>query len=207
MRSVNDYSAVPEDWLLGNDGDITDWSQPSTAMPLEFDPKKARLFLTYMQYGMTERQACLEVPMMESLVRSWKSGARATPASFIRAYARAREIQIHRMADDVVDIADGTDLLSSKHVSEEVKSIKNPFRAGISKRVEEAVAELVAKSGNRMAARKWYVSKILPQHYGDKHELVHTSPTNKPVEIDIKKLTTEQLEALAKLDAELTGGQ
>lgn len=209
MRVVTDYSPISVEWFLGDEGDIADWSISPTAMPREFDPKKARLFLEYLQIGMTERQALLEVPVAEFLVRSWKRGSNGAPTNFVDAYARAREQQIHTMAQETIDIADGTDRLSSEYIEETARRVPNPFLPEEDqdkpKLLVEALKVLNNRTGDRIAARRWYASKLLPLNYGDRMQLEHTGNKEKPVSLDYSKLTDAQLEAIAKLDEELNG--
>ena len=208
LRVTNDYSDIGVDWFLGDEGDIDSWVQPHTAIQDEFDPQLARLFLEYLQFGMTERQACLEVPMEERRLRSWKRGFRGAPNSFIVAYERAAEQQVHCMADDIIDIADGTDRLTAKHAEEAIKGINNPFRKPIESTVErgvEALKKEMAAKGERIASRKWYVGKKLPSNYGDRVQLDHGG-SKTPVNVKFSELTDEQLEKLADIDKELGSG-
>lgn len=209
MRPVNDYSHIEVDWFLGDVGDVSDYIIHPTAMPKEFDPRKARLFLEYMQTGMTERQAMLETPVVPGYARSWIRGSNASPNNFAVAYIRAREQQIHAMAQETVDISDGTDRLTSKAIEAAASEIKNPFRpdGNTPDAALAAIKSMLNKSGERIASRRWYASKVLPMHYGDSMKLEHTGNDKKPVSLNIKNLTTEQLEKLAQFDEELNGGK
>ena len=64
-------------------------------------------------------------------------------ASLSALYARAREVGYHKMADDILDIADA----------------------------EETDPGQVARDRLRVETRKWKLSKALPKIYGDKLEL------------------------------------
>ncbi len=208
MRVVSDYTGITRDWFLGDDGDIHDHIISSTAMPKEFDPRKARLFLEYLQLGMTERQAALETPVELKLVKSWIGGYRGGPPNVAEAYIAARERQIHAMAQETIDIADGTDRLTSFALSQAAAQIANPFRPDgqAPPTIMDTLKVMSKNTGERIAARRWYASKLLPLNYGDRLNLEHTGDAKKPVSVNVKSLTTEQLEAIAKLDEELKRG-
>ena len=73
---------------------------------------------------------------------------------------------------------------------------------GQNKQFERVVKGILQTNANRINARKWYVGKRLPGIYGDKIQLEHQGGT-KPVEVDFKSLSTEQLEMLAQLEQSL----
>lgn len=204
-RPVNDYSKITVDWFLGDEGDVMDHIQGKLVMPLEFDPRKARLFLEYLQLGMTVRQACTNVPVLEKLIITWKRGSYASPPNFVAAYKIAEAQQAHSMAQETIDIADGTDRITSEITTKAVDSVKNPFKRGNEERFNQLRDEMLTRIGNRIATRKWIASKMLPNIYGEKLNLEHTGDVKKPVGLDLKNLTTEQLEAIAKLEEELKG--
>lgn len=208
MRVVSDYTGITRDWLLGDEGDVLDHQISRTAMPKEFDPRKARLFLEYLQIGMTERQAALETPVDLRLVRSWIGGHWGGPPNMSEAYTVARERQVHAMAQETIDIADGTDRLTSEALMKAASQIENPFRPDgeAPSTIMESIKAMSKNTGERIAARRWYASKLLPLNYGDRLNLEHTGDAKKPVRVDVKGLTTEQLEMIAKLDEELKRG-
>lgn len=202
-RPVNDYSGITCEWFLGDEGDVMDHCQGRLVMPKEFDPRKARLLLEYLQLGLTLRQAALRVPVLESYVISWKRGSFAAPNTFVEAYAKAEAQQAHMMAQETVDIADGTDRLTSEVCETTADAIKNPFTSGNQDRFREMREDTLSRVGNRIATRRWIASKMLPNMYGDKLNLEHTGDQKKPVSVDLKNLTTEQLEKIAQLEEEL----
>src|ERR1700674_3747113 len=81
-----------------------------------------------------------DIPVSESTVRSWAINAEHP---FSANYARAREVGYHKMADDIMDIADA----------------------------KETDPGQVARDRLRVETRKWKLSKALPKIYGDKLEL------------------------------------
>lgn len=208
MRVINDYSDISVEWFLGDEGELEDWTQGTLPTPQEFQPQRARMFLVYLQMGMTERQAMREVPVDPVYMRSWKRGSHGAPKSFLKAYELARTEQTHKMAEEIVDIADGTDRITESYLEEAIANTKNPFKpddTDLPSVIKAAMRDARDRSAMRIDVRKWMASKRLPFAYGDRLSLEHTGDKEKPVKLDMKKLTTEQLEALAKLDEELNG--
>ena len=205
MKPVNSYKNISVSWFLGDEGDVMDHQQGLIVMPKEFDPRKARMFLEYLQLGMTVRQACLNVPVLETMIITWKRGSFGSPPNFVEAYKIAEAQQAHSMAQETIDIADGTDRITSKLTEMSADTIKNPFKKGNEERFNQLRDEALSRVGNRITTRRWIASKMLPNVYGDKLNLEHTGDVKKPVGVDLKGLTTEQLEAIAKLDEELKG--
>jgi hypothetical protein len=75
---------------------------------------------------------------------------------FLQKYARARELQAETLADEIVSIADETDVTIDDH----------------GKVTFDSVA--VARNRLRVDARKWVAAKLKPKKYGDKIEATHT---------------------------------
>lgn len=71
---------------------------------------------------------------------------------FLHKYAKAREVQAHNLADEVLQISDDDSL--DIGFTDEGK----PFVKG----------ENIQRSRLRADSRKWYVSKVLPKIYGDR---------------------------------------
>jgi hypothetical protein len=96
-------------------------------------------------------------------------------AGFSARYARARELLLERWADDITEIAeDGR----NDWMERETKSGR------IVKALNE---EAVARSRLRIDSRKWLLSKLKPERYGDSLKL-----TGK---LDMNNTTDEQLDA------------
>ena len=66
-------------------------------------------------------------------------------------YARAREDQAHKLAEEILQIAD--DGLNDSYVDENGN-----------KRTDQ---DVIARSRLRVDARKWYAGKVAPKKYGD----------------------------------------
>jgi len=203
IRNDHDYSFIDVAWFLGDDGDLTDYNQEYPSHSGQFHPQLARLFLEYIQIGLTDRQACTEVPMNERWPRSWSRGNQDSPDNFVTAYHKyAKPLQFDIMANDIVDIADGTDALSSEHNI--INSIDNPLRLALNKSTSKDKVQYAKMVGDRIASRKWYVSKMKPSQYGDKVQIDHGNSNGQPFKtLDFNQLTDDQLERLIELDSEL----
>lgn len=94
----------------------------------------------------------------ESSVRQWVDENRD---GFAPKYARARELQYGRMADEIAEIADDG---------------RNDWMANIGDAGYEINGEHITRSRLRVDARKWLLSKLLPKQFGDKvdHTLAGT---------------------------------
>lgn len=101
-------------------------------------------------------------------------------AGFSARYARARELLLERWADDITEIAeDGT----NDWMERETKS---------GRIVKALNDEAVARSRLRIDSRKWLLSKLKPERYGDSLKLTG--------QLDLNHKTDDQLNArLAQL--------
>lgn len=100
----------------------------------------------------------------------------ATDAEFSHQYARAREAQLERWEDEILEIADdGTnDWMQRGHGDDDPVEVPNH--------------EHISRSKVRIDARKWLMAKRLPKKYGDRveHEVNQTvrDITDEPVNAD-----------------------
>jgi hypothetical protein len=104
---------------------------------------------------------------------------------FAAAYSCARDLQADCWADDIIEIADDS---RNDWIEREIKS----------GRIIKVVNEAIARAKLRIDTKKWLLSKLKPERYGDKLELSG--------KLDLSKKTDEQLDAdLARLLAKATG--
>lgn len=101
----------------------------------------------------------------ESSVREWALEDRN---GFAPQYIRARELQAHHMADEIIDIADNG--------SNDWMAREDPDNPGFALNGEH-----IQRSRMRFDARRWYLSKVLPKVYGDKLDLTHGNPDGTPL--------------------------
>lgn len=192
-------------WFLGDEGELADYKRHHPWRSGDFDPQLARLFLEYIQIGLTDRQACLQVPMNEKWARTWGRGSKGSPDNYVSAFKDfAKPTQFEMMGADVVDISDGTDALANEESI--IGAVYNPLADALEKSVKPNVKEYHKMVGDRVASRKWYVSKLASAKFGDKVQLDHGNAGGKAFKsVDFSKLSTEQLETLAKFDEILAG--
>jgi hypothetical protein len=109
-----------------------------------------KICLRLMQ-GETLRSICREEDYPpESTVRQWALDNRE---GFYAHYARARDIGIDSIVDEMIDIADS-----------------NEFDTKLINGNEVPNTEWITRSRLRVDTRKWYVSKMAPKRYGEKIE-------------------------------------
>lgn len=116
--------------------------------------------------GETLNQVCRSENMpARPTVVSWVLENRA---GFSDRYARARDLQMEHWADEVIDVADdGTNDFMEKSSGDDEKSswVLN--------------GEHVQRSRLRIDSRKWLLSKLKPERYGDK--IQHTGDKDSPI--------------------------
>lgn len=89
-----------------------------------------------------------------STVRTWVVN---DEGGFAAKYARARDIGLDHLAQEIIDIADTTEI-GTKTVSKATG-------------IETTEGDMTDHRRLRIEARKWYLSKLAPKKYGDKLEL------------------------------------
>lgn len=130
-----------------------------------FDQKIADEICERLSQGESLRSICRsEGYPHEATVRTW---ARERD-DFSTQYARARELQMHALAEEIVEISDdGTnDWMKSNDPDNEGYALNH---------------EHVQRSKLRLDARKWLASKILPKVYGDKVQQEVTGADGAPL--------------------------
>lgn len=113
-------------------------------------------------------------------VRDW---AHNDPALSLL-YAHARQQQAHALAEQALEIADGSDALTRLYEeaidAEEERLEANPNRGKI---IKELRSNLLNRDRMRMDARKWFTSKIAPKLYGEKIEV--SGPEGGPLTVKV----------------------
>ncbi len=121
-------------------------------------------------------RAIAAMPGMPALstMMVWLDGRHA---EFTEQYARAREAQADKMAEEILSIADEecTMVRSDKHGS------KDDDGAGNTEVLFDATA--VARNRLRVDARKWLASKMAPKKYGDKIQAEHSGPNGGVIQV------------------------
>jgi len=104
----------------------------------------------------------------EPTVRNW---ALDDKEGFFAKYERARILQAHNMFDETLVIADD----KQADVVIDDKGIRT------------VNGEVVQRSRLRVDTRKWYLSKVLPKIYGDKHHMELSAPGGGPIAIAVTR--------------------
>ena len=104
----------------------------------------------------------------EATVRLWYVDDRE---GFSSQYARARDIGLDAMADEILEVSDDG---------------QNDWmeRQGENNEGWQLNGEHVQRSRLRVDTRKWFISKLAPKIYGDKATLEHTGPEGGPVVVE-----------------------
>jgi hypothetical protein len=119
-----------------------------TGRPSSFTQEIADEICERLAEGESLRSVCRSDGMpVQATVFRWLS----IDEAFLKQYARAREAQADRLADEILDIADDS--------SRDTESTENGDRPN---------SEWIARSRLRVDARKWLASKMAPKKYGDK---------------------------------------
>lgn len=153
-----------------------------------FDQKTADDICARLAEGESLNRICKDDGLpAESTVRAWVLD---DIAGFAAKYTRARELQAHKLAEEIIDIADTTEL-----------GVKRTTKAS---GVETTEGDMIEHRRLRVDARKWYLSKVLPKSYGDKLTVAGDpeaplAPSGVSPELigALAQMTPEQLRALA----------
>lgn len=137
--------------------------------PTIFSLEMASIILGRLANGESLRSVCRDEAMPDrSTVYGW---ALDNIEGFSSQYARAREMQAHALADDILEIADdGTNDWMRRN---------DPENPGW-----QANGEHLQRSKMRQDARKWNAAKILPKVYGDRVQQEHVGPDGGPVKFE-----------------------
>lgn len=98
-----------------------------------------------------------EVGINQETIYGWLK----THEDFAKNYARAKEIQMDLMAQEILDISDDS---SQDTIETEKGTIPNN--------------EWINRSRLRVDTRKWLMSKLAPKKYGDKQTIEHDGGVN-----------------------------
>lgn len=126
--------------------------------PTSYTEEIAATVCNGLAQGNTLLQICAEDPSLpdHSTIRLW---AQENRNGFFAQYARARDLGLDAMAEQLFSIADD----GSKDYIERVGDSGQVFRI--------PDHEHMARSRLRIETRKWYLSKLAPKRYGEKVEI------------------------------------
>lgn len=128
------------------------------ARPSSFTQEKADMICAEVMIGKGMREICAAEGMPDdSTVYRWLAENKA----FCEQYARAKEVAMEKMAEELLEIADdGTnDWMERRSDDDKSGWVLN--------------GEHVQRSRLRADTRKWLMSKLAPKKYGDKQQVDH----------------------------------
>jgi hypothetical protein len=177
--------------------------------PTQFDEEIAEEVLDRIRHGESLRQISLDPSMPTTkTIFHWTNGTAGAEPSWGRNYARARLSQASYFAAQIVELADLTDdtahnagVIALNNLSADATDTE--------KRRAYFYAKKRSVEGTKLAidARKWVAARMHPGQWGERVTLEHTGNEEKPVAIDMTKLSTEQLEWLGILQKQIAGGE
>ena len=129
---------------------VTDEPARQRKPPVPYSEEIGDIICERLRNGETLTGICKAEGMPdESTVRQWAANL---DHDFYPQYARARELGYHKMADDLLEIANGIEQVASK--------------------ADAATANAqVQRDRLKVDTRKWLLSKALPKIYGDRLEV------------------------------------
>jgi len=173
--------------------------------PTQFEQAAADEFITRMVAGESIRVICTDAHMpSHNTIWEWQNGKMGAPSSWKDDYARGRWAQADAFANDTVAIADSID--DTAHNA--AVAAMNDLPEGASE-VEKRRTYFFAKKRSiegaklMIAARQWAAARMNPQRWGDRVTLEHVGDNDRPIQIDLSQLSTEQLEWLQVLQKQL----
>lgn len=134
------------------------------ARPTDYNEDIADKICERLADGESLRQICADDAMpSRSAVFKWLG----KHPEFADQYARAREEQAETLADEIVGIADETEVRAQGEDGEVVLSLD---------------PTAIARNRLRVDARKWVAAKLKPKKYGDKVQTELTGANGGPVQ-------------------------
>jgi len=153
--------------------------------------------------GETLKNICAgkEMPTLAT-VRSWNSGSTAVHKRFHRAFALANQEQADFLADEILDIVDGTED-AAKEAGRKAQG--DAWGRDGKSAYNKAYKEEVETRKMRVEARKWIASKKNAGRYGTAVEI--TGSGGGPLQIaavqDLSDYTDEQLRVMSEIQRDV----
>lgn len=149
------------------------------ARPSKYTADAADLICEKLTAGETLRAICRNDASLpaESTVRQWVTD---NHEGFAERYARARNMGLDGVADEIVDISDDA--------RNDWMRREDPDNPGY-----DVNGEHIARSRLRVDSRKWYLSKMAPKRYGERTTIA--GDPEAPLVFEHRAATPEQLEA------------
>lgn len=148
------------------------------ARPSSFDDSKAETICAQLAEGMSLREICRQDGMPDkATVMRWLH----SNEGFRDQYARAKEIGIEAIAEDILDIADDASNDWMERRGSDGES------AGW-----QLNGEHVQRSRVRIDARKWLLSKLAPKKYGEKVQQELSGPNGASLAAPVFNVTVSK---------------
>ncbi|MEN6536667.1 MAG: hypothetical protein ABFD89_23630 [Bryobacteraceae bacterium] len=153
--------------------------------PSQFSRAVADRICIKIAEGRSLRSICRDPgsPSIDAVMR-WLGDE--TKADFRQQYARAREAQADRLAEEILEIAD--DGTNDTYVDENGNT-----------RTDQ---DVIARSRLRVDARKWLASKMAPKKYGDKLLSEHTGADGGPINQSLSVVFVDPPQGQARADCD-----
>jgi hypothetical protein len=161
-----------------------------------FNRQLADVILERLSGGESLRSIC-QTPGMPNRVTVLRWVANDVEG-FAALYDRAREMQAHSMAEDILDIADdGRNDWMRANAANDAGWVLN--------------GENIQRSKLRYEARRWLASKIFPKQYGDRNVTEVSGPAGGPIAVKQIEDSTPSIrlllrQALASAEPEVIDG-
>jgi hypothetical protein len=139
-----------------------------TGRPRLYSEELAAKVCTSIAEGRSLKKTC-EGEGMPSMLTVFKWLQDGELKAFHANYARARDEQVAKFADELQDIAD--DASNDFSVDEDGNEIVNH--------------EHIQRSKLRIDTRKWILAKMMPKKYGDRAAVELSGPDGKPIQQEV----------------------
>lgn len=177
--------------------------------PTQFDEEIAEEVLDRIRHGESLRQISLDPAMPTTkTIWYWTNGTCGAAPSWGDDYARVRRCQADYFAAQIVELADLTD--DTAHNAAVAALANLPADATeTEKRRAYFYAKKRSVEGTKLQidARKWVAARMHPSNWGERVTLEHVGEEEKPLLVDLTRLSTEQLEWLQVLQRQVQSGE
>lgn len=151
--------------------------------PSSYSQKVATEICARLADGESLRSICMDSRMPDkTTVFRWLAQTDGEVSAFRNQYARAREAQADRLAEEILEIAD--DGRNDTYVDEEGNA--------------KTDHDVIARSRLRVDSRKWLASKLAPKKYGERVAQEISGPDGGPQQHE-SKVTLSAEEAYRRL--------
>jgi len=98
--------------------------------------------------------------------------------AFCERYARARELQLQVLADQLVPLADKDRICEKRTIKPDGSE-------------ERVILDQVERTKLQIDTRKWLLAKLNPKKYGDRVQNEHSGPDGGPMQLVVKHIASD----------------